>query len=92
MRDGGNAAVFESGGFDPTGATRGNDNDADPLGYERHHDEITGSDQVQVYEPVMVDENGAVTTGLLTGVRYVKDNRLLPRGFDKTTPEWSVAV
>ena len=40
----------------------------------------------------MVDENDAVTTGLLTGVRYVKDNRLLPRGFDKATHEWDIAV
>jgi hypothetical protein len=33
-----------------------------------------------------------VTTGLLKGVRFVKDNRLLPRGFDKRTAEPDVAV
>ena len=39
-----------------------------------------------------VGEDDLVTTGLLTGVRYVKDNRLLPRGFDNTTATWEVAV
>jgi hypothetical protein len=40
----------------------------------------------------MTDLAGAVTTGLLSGTRYVKDNRLLPRGFDKATagPEFAV--
>jgi hypothetical protein len=33
-----------------------------------------------------------VTTGLLTGVTYLKDNRLLPRGFDKRTAEPDIAV
>jgi hypothetical protein len=33
-----------------------------------------------------------VTTGLLNGVRYVKDNRLLPRGFDKRTAPADAAV
>ncbi len=40
----------------------------------------------------MVDQQGAVTTGLLHGFRYVKDNRLLPRGFDKKTADAAVAV
>jgi hypothetical protein len=41
---------------------------------------------------VMVDVRGTPTTGLLQGVRYVKDNRLLPRGFDKSTASGDVAV
>jgi hypothetical protein len=40
----------------------------------------------------MVDHSGAVTTGLLSGVRFAKDNRLLPRGFDKERAHPDVAV
>jgi hypothetical protein len=36
--------------------------------------------------------NGQVTTGLLNGVRYFKDNRVLPSGFGKRTAEPDVAV
>ena len=47
---------------------------------------------MQIYESVMVGPDGAVTTGLLTALRYVKDNRLLPHGFDKRTADKDVAV
>jgi hypothetical protein len=47
---------------------------------------------VQIYEPVLGDPAGRVTTGLLTAVRYLKDNRLLPDGFDKATASKDVAV
>jgi hypothetical protein len=40
----------------------------------------------------MADPAGGVTTGLLQAVRYVKDNRLLPRGFDKRTAGPDIAV
>ena len=40
----------------------------------------------------MVDLNGQVTTGLLSATRFVKDNRLLPRGFDKSTAGEAIAV
>jgi hypothetical protein len=40
----------------------------------------------------MAGADGRVTTGLLTALRYVKDNRLLPRGFDKRTAERDIAV
>ena len=40
----------------------------------------------------MVDYAGEVTTGLLWGARYIKDNRLLPRGFDKRSASSDVAV
>jgi hypothetical protein len=47
---------------------------------------------VQIYEAVLGDLNGGVTTGLLTAVKYLKDNRLLPRGFDKRTAGKDIAV
>jgi len=84
--------VFESGALAPSGLIQGNDNDADALRFEPHYAEIRQADQVQIYESMMVDSAGAVTTGLLRGVRYIKDNRLLPRGFDKASAASDIAV
>ncbi|HQP72618.1 MAG TPA: hypothetical protein PLU41_01215 [Acidobacteriota bacterium] len=92
VRDRSGAIVFESGAVSPDGRIAGNDNDADAARFEPHYDEITAGDQVQVYEPILGDPAGAVTTGLLTAVSYLKDNRLLPRGFDKRTAPKDVAV
>ena len=84
--------VFESGALNPDGSIVGNDNDADPSRYEPFYREITSSDQVQIYEPILGDAEGRVTTGLLSTVRYLKDSRLLPSGFDKQTAEKDIAV
>jgi hypothetical protein len=92
VRDRNGKAVFESGALNPDGSIQGNDNDADPLRFEPHYTEITSSDQVQIYESVMVGANGMPTTGLLTALRYIKDNRLLPHGFDKRTADPEIAV
>ena len=74
------------------GSIQGNDNDADRKRFEPHYAKSGVSDQVQIYEPVLKDQNGALTTGLLTAVKYVKDNRLLPQGFDKQTADADIAV
>jgi hypothetical protein len=92
VRDRNGQVVFESGAIDPSGLIRGNDNDVDSTRFEPHHTEIQSGDQVQVYESVMRDVNGNVTTGLLSGTGYIKDNRLLPRGFDKATAGHDIAV
>jgi hypothetical protein len=92
VRDRAGRIVFESGAVAPNGAIAGNDNDADALSVEPHHTEIRTSDQVQIYESVMGDSSGRPTTGLLTAVRYLKDNRLVPRGFDKSTADPRIAV
>ncbi len=75
--------LFASGELRPDGSIVGNDNDRDPRAFEPHQRVIDAPDQVQIYESIMVDAGGRVTTGLLSGVRYAKDNRLLPRGLDK---------
>jgi hypothetical protein len=92
VRDGAGSVVFESGRVAPTGAIVGNDNDADPTRYEPHYRRISRPDEVQIYESIVAGPDGAVTTGLLTATQYLKDNRLLPRGFDKATAGPDVAV
>lgn len=84
--------LFESGAPLPNGSIRGNDNDQDLRRYEPHYTKIERPDQVQIYESILGDRNGQVTTGLLSAVRYLKDNRLLPRGFDKASAPKDIAV
>ncbi len=92
VKDAKGNVVFESGGLNPDGSIRGNDNDADPARFEPHYREITKNDEVQIYEPILKDDTGRVTTGLLSTIGYLKDNRLLPAGFDKKTAEPDIAV
>jgi hypothetical protein len=92
VRDSNNRTVFESGAVNAEGAITDNDNDADATRFEPHYAEIRNSGQVQIYEAIMADSAGSVTTGLLHSVRYLKDNRLLPRGFDKKTAGADIAV
>lgn len=92
VRDRNGRVVFESGALRPDGSIVGNDNDEDAARFEPHYREITSSDQVQIYEDIIGDPKGNVTTGLLTGVGYLKDNRLLPHGFDKHSATKDISV
>ncbi len=92
VRDRAGVVVFESGAVANDGSIKGNDNDADAARFEPHYRSLSGDDQVQIYESVMYDTAGRVTTGLLSAVRYVKDNRLLPEGFEKRTASTDIAV
>ena len=87
-----NNVVFESGKVNANGSVQGLDADFDALAFEPHYDVITSPEQVQVYEAIMGDSNNQVTYTLLRGMQYLKDNRLLPNGFDKTTAPDDVAV
>jgi len=84
VTDSAGKVVFTSGEANPDGSINGNDNDADPALFEPHYDQITSPDQVQIYEDIMGDVEGNVTTVLMAAASYLKDNRLLPAGFDKT--------
>ncbi len=92
VTDAAGRVIFESGRPQADGAIAGNAADADPAAYEPHYDVISAADQVQIYEPIMGDSEGAVTYTLLRAASYLKDNRLLPAGADKVRLPPGIAV
>jgi hypothetical protein len=84
--------VFESGAALADGSIEGNDNDVDPAQFEPHYQAIVGPNQVQIYEAVLRDSEGAVTTSVVRAAGYLKDNRLLADGFQKSAPYEDIAV
>jgi hypothetical protein len=53
-----------------------------PDSFQPHYQTITKDDQVQIYEEVVEDSEGNVTTSFLRRVNEVKDNRIRPKGAD----------
>ena len=49
--------------------------------FEQHHDIIKNSSQTQIYEMIMGDLNGNVTSVLARGYSHLKDNRIPPQGY-----------
>lgn len=86
-RDAAGKALFASGRHDARGVLL--DGVGEVLPSERpggpiqpHRQIIDDPAQVQIYESVMGDPTGKPTFRLMGGARYLKDNRLLPRGWD----------
>ncbi len=92
MTGGDGQVIFESGATRADGSIVGNDNDDDAGRFEPHYAVLSTPDQVQIYEPVMQNTDGEVTTTLLRGASYIKDNRLLPAGMSKESAPEDVAV
>lgn len=84
--------IFESGKLNLDGSISGNANDADRTRYSPHFALITKPDQVEIFEAILGDSEGHVTTGLLTATQYLKDNRILPDGFAKQSAPDDIAV
>ena len=84
--------VFQSGKPNADGSISGNVADENSKSFEPNYDVITNSDQVEIYEAIMHDSSGNVTYNLLNAAGYLKDNRLLPSGFDKATAAGDTAV
>jgi hypothetical protein len=92
VRDDAGNVIFESGRTRPDGSIVGVDADANLDRFEPHYDEVTRADQVQVYEPIMVDTDNRVNYTLLRAASYVKDNRITPAGFDKNLVPGDIRV
>jgi hypothetical protein len=50
--------------------------------FQPHFTNITRQDQVQIYQELVRDARGKLTTSFLSLAHDLKDNRLLPRGWD----------
>ncbi len=83
LRDANGDTIFQSGTLGSDYEVRGQD-----PGYEPHHDLITQESQAQIYEFIMADVAGNVTTTLERAATHLKDNRLVPQGFLSTHPNW----
>ena len=92
VTDGNGESFFESGRPDEFGRIDGNDADFVPGGCEPHYRVVSSPEEVQIYESVMENTDGAVTYTLLRGAAYRKDNRLLPKGFDIASADPRIAV
>ena len=92
VTDSSGKVVFESGKVNADGSITGNDADTKSGSPEPHYDVITAPDQVLIYESIMADVNGKPTYVLLRGSTYLKDNRVLPNGFDKAKSMTDTAV
>jgi len=89
--DGTGALVYESGVADYTGRIRGAD--GAPLPSELaggpispHYQEVTGPDEVPIFEAILADVDGLPTYRLMQGAGFYKDNRLLPQGWSANHP------
>jgi hypothetical protein len=83
IEDGSGQIVFESGGTDAVGKIIHNNGDDDPTVFEPHYMAIVQPEQVQIYESIMANASGEVTTELMGAAEYLKDNRIMPAGQDK---------
>jgi len=73
--------LFQSGVFGSGYEVNGVDPEFEP-----HHNVISDPGQVQIYQMVMGDVNGDVTTVLERGDTILKDNRIPPEGFLSSSP------
>lgn len=54
--------------------------------YQPHHELITSSSQVQIYETLLHNRSGEFSTSFIHGCTIIKDNRFLPKGWSKKGP------
>jgi hypothetical protein len=92
VRDASGAVLIASGEHDPDGAIldgRGRVAPFERVGgpVEPHRSHIASADEVLIYEPVLHDAAGLPTWRLTLAAGYLKDNRLLPAGWDVGHPD-----
>lgn len=92
VKDGSGNVVWLSGRTDGVGVLLDSNGQELPTEFHQgdtfqpHYTTITTQDQVQIYEEVVKDLAGHVTTSFLSRANDVKDNRLMPLGWTFNGP------
>lgn len=80
----GGEVLFESGRTDGFGRLVARTGEIlEPATFFEHFDVVDDERKVQIYESVPVDVRGKIAHRPLDALRYAKDNRLVPFGFDR---------
>jgi len=92
VKDGDGGVLWASGRTNKLGAIVDGTTDnvlpsEEPLAYPKtpfqpHYQFITRQDQVQIYQELVRDSEGRLTTSFLGRAERAKDNRIRPRGYD----------
>ena len=92
VRNSSGTLIWTSGQWDNAG--RITDAAGNPLTHEAaggpilpHQNVVIDPNTPQVWESVMADSTGQPTFSLMSATRYLKDNRLLPKGWDPNHPD-----
>jgi len=92
VRDASGKIVFASGRADDQGQIL--DAKGKPLASESangpvapHRDQITSGDQVASFQAIMADAEGLPTHTLMRGASWLRDDRILPMGWDPEHPD-----
>lgn len=92
VTDDNGSVIFESGKVNSDGSIVGNDGDRNFNNFEPHYNSVVNENQVLIFEAIMGNARGETTHSLVEGIRYLKDNRLTPKGFVKATANNDIAV
>ncbi len=92
VRDAGGETIFASGEHDAAGRILGADGTPTPSELaggpiEPHRDRIGSPDEVVRWESIMADAEGRPTFLLMRATGWIKDDRLLPRGWSADHPD-----
>jgi hypothetical protein len=84
VQDAEGATLFESGKVGSDGSISGDDQEQGGGRFEPHYRIIDTPEKVQIYEAVLGTYSGGATTRLTQAARWLKDNRLLPEGYESS--------
>lgn len=87
IKDSEDVMVYESGTPTENGLLLSNPNET-----TKHRDTILSQNDIQIWEATPADVDGNPTFALLKASSFIKDNRIPPKGFDRSSPSYDTCA